>query len=113
MDETRAAIVDRPVDDIAHLPSSCSVDEVRAALVEHGAVIVDELFAPTQRERVYTDIRPYLDEAAPAGGDFFGHATKGIPGALAKAPSFATFIEHPLLLGAADAVLLPDARTYQ
>ena len=113
MDETVADGADAPVASIVHLAADASVAEVVEILARSGAVIIDGLFGPDDLQRVYGELRPHLDAAVPAGGDFFGHATKGIPGALAKAPAFATFVVHPLLLGVADEVLLPAATTYQ
>lgn len=113
MDETTAVAADAAPAALAHLPADASVADVLAGLATDGAVIVDGLFGAEVRDPVYDQLRPHLDAAVPAGGDFFGHATKGIPGALAKAPAFAAFIVHPLLLAAADAVLLAGAHTYQ
>lgn len=113
MAETTTDGADAPAASLTHLPPDATVADVLASLASDGAVIVDGLFGAADRDQVHDELRPHLDAAVPAGGDFFGHATKGIPGALAKAPAFATFVVHPLLLGAADATLLASAHTYQ
>lgn len=98
---------------VTHWPAGAPVARIAAVLDRDGAVIIDDLFGPEVLDPVRAELAPILDATDPGGGGFLGHSTKPVPGLLAKAPSFAACITHPLLLALADHALLPWCRRYQ
>jgi hypothetical protein len=105
---------------LASVPASAP-DDVVTALLEDGAVIVDELLPPDLLARFNAEIDPLLDDA-PVGGAgfvnevapwFFGSLTRNVTGIAGKSRVFATeILPHPLYAAVCDAVLLPSCARY-
>jgi len=97
---------------IEHLPASASPTEVTEALRRDGAVIVDELVAPSVMDDVQRELAPYFD-ATPFGPDeFSGRRTKRTGALIARSATCRDLVQHPLVLGATRE-LLTDATSFQ
>ena len=96
-------------------------DTVHAALVEHGAVIVEGLLDQALLAELNHDIEPLLAQADPAMRHlnpaldaFFGKRVRHVSGLAGKSRHFAEGVMcHPLLLALCDRVLLPACASYQ
>ncbi|MGE0218163.1 phytanoyl-CoA dioxygenase family protein [Mycolicibacterium sp.] len=87
------------------LPFSASVDDVVEVLDRDGGVIVKDAVSGELIDRVFTEIKPYLDVTPWGEGDFMGTKTRRTSSILAKAPSYADVVLSPHLLGAAESIL--------
>lgn len=92
------------------------------ALLDRGAVVIEGLLDADLLGRFNTEIDPYLD-AAPSDhagafvneaiAAFFGDRTRHITQVVARSTVFAReILVHPVMLGLADAVLLPGCADY-
>ena len=97
---------------IEHLPASALPSEVTAALARDGAVVVDELVAPSVMDAIRTELAPWL-EATPFGPDeFSGRRTRRTGGLIGRSPTCRDLVMHPLVLGATRE-LLSGATSFQ
>lgn len=97
---------------IEHLSPTASATEVTAALKRDGAVIVDDLVAPSVMDAVQRELAPYL-EATPLGPDeFTGHRTRRTGGLVGRSATCRDLVMHPLVLGATRE-LLEHATSFQ
>lgn len=90
-----------------------SVEEVTAAVREHGAAVVESLAPPELLDRVATELAPWIAATPPGTDDFSGQNTRRTGALLARSPAAHALIAHPLVLGVVDAVLWPQKTTYQ
>jgi len=101
----------------AHEP----VDAIHAALLAHGAVLVEGFIGPDVvaaiRREVETPLAaadPGMKHLNPAIQFFFGDKTRHVSGMAAHSRSYATEVMiHPIFLGLCDRVLLPSCARYQ
>ncbi len=106
----------------------CSNDnpaEVIEALERDGCVVVRDVTTQAERDKLARELGPYLETADPdvslnqkyaaEGGlsDFYPGKTKRITALVAKSETFRTWVTHPLMTSVCDAILKPNARTYQ
>lgn len=97
---------------IEHLTARATGDEVAQALSRDGAVVIDELVAPSVMDAVRTELAPYLD-ATPCGPDeFSGRHTRRTGGLVARSATCRELVMHPLVLDATRATL-KDATSFQ
>jgi hypothetical protein len=96
---------------IQHLEPTATAAEVAAALEADGACIVDDLVDPAVLDQIETELQPYLDATPLGPDDFSGRATRRTGALVARSPASRQLITHPLILGAAGAVL-EDATSY-
>jgi ectoine hydroxylase-related dioxygenase (phytanoyl-CoA dioxygenase family) len=99
------------------------VAAVTDALVEDGAVIVEDLLDADLVARFNAELDPLLDATTPDHGNafvnpaiawFFGARTRHVTGVTSKSKVFAEeVLVHPMLLGVCDAVLSPSCASYQ
>ena len=97
------------------------IELIHAALVDDGAVIIEELLRPEVVARVNAEVEPWIaaadpDEALfdPIVSAFHGAQTKQVTGMAGISRTFATDVMcHPLLLALCDRVLLPNCARYQ
>ena len=90
-----------------------AVGDIVSALERDGVAIIRDIATPETIDRLLADIEPALAEQEPGSGEFFGYRAKRVGGIVSRSPVFAELIVDPLLLGLADAVLLPNCETYQ
>jgi hypothetical protein len=87
---------------------------IAAALRQDGAVIVERVAPRALCERIKEDLRPYFDRDGRATeSDFKGYRTLRVSGVLAKSRATADLIGHDLVMGMADAILLPFCLAYR
>lgn len=97
---------------IEHLPASATPTDVTAALARDGAVIVDELVAPSVMDAIERELAPWL-EATPFGpDDFSGRRTRRTGGLVGRSATCRDLVMHPLVLGATRE-LLSGATSFQ
>jgi ectoine hydroxylase-related dioxygenase (phytanoyl-CoA dioxygenase family) len=91
---------------------------VVAALRRDGGVVVTGLLDPATTAVLAGELDPHVQRRAPGFGaedtsGFYGRNTIRIQGLAVKSPTFVErVLLHPLLLGVADAVLLPQCGDY-
>lgn len=90
-----------------------NAETVSAALREHGAVIIERLVDDATCDRLHAELQPWLDTTPVGGDEFSGHNTRRTGGLLAKAPSSAALVGHPLVLDVVDQTLWPKKTTFQ
>ena len=98
---------------VESLERSAAVDDIVPVLERDGVVVIRDIATPETMDRLLADVEPALGDEEPGGGEFFGYRSKRLGGLVARSPVFSELIVDPLLLGIADAVLLPNCETYQ
>ena len=98
---------------VESLDRSAAVDDILPVFERDGVVVIREIASPETMDRLLADVEPALQGEEPGGGEFFGYRSKRIGGLVARSPVFSELIVDPLLLGLADAILLPNCETYQ
>jgi ectoine hydroxylase-related dioxygenase (phytanoyl-CoA dioxygenase family) len=106
--------------DIPRLPPTASLDEVMQHIDLAGAVIIDRLFAGSVLDALSRDLAPYL-RSKPAGSQtgneseqsFHGPRTTRFGGLAGKSAAFVDVLLNPLVLGAAEQLLLPACGAIQ
>lgn len=95
---------ERP-DHPARLDREATVDEVCAAMDEHGYAIVERYLDPDRVAAIVGALAPVLDTTPTGRNDFEGFGTKRIYALFAKTRAFDDLATDPLLLGVLDRVL--------
>jgi len=99
---------------LAYLDRTADAETVANVLRRDGAVIVTGLIDDERADTVAEELRAPLDRSGlDSVSDFNGDLTLRIDSSLAVAPSSAPLLEHDMVMGVADAILLPHAVTYQ
>ena len=98
---------------------------VIACLERDGAVVVTGMTEPATREALVRELAPHLEivdpdaninQAYAADGvisDFYPVRTKRITALVARSETYRTFVTHPLMIAACDAILKPNCVNYQ
>jgi ectoine hydroxylase-related dioxygenase (phytanoyl-CoA dioxygenase family) len=86
---------------IARLSKGSGPDEVAAAVVRDGVVIVESVAEPALLDRVEAELRPFLDATPTGPDDFSGNRTRRTGSLIARSSSCRELVMHPLALGAA------------
>lgn len=89
------------------LNPDCTVDEIVTAIERDGACIVRDLLSPETLDSLDADLMPLIDQTEPSGDEWAGRRTKRTGGLVAQSPASRPIVMHPLVLGAANAVLGP------
>lgn len=97
---------------IEHVSSSTSATEIVAALSRDGAVIIDEVVAPSVMDDVRHELAPWLDATSYGPDEFSGRRTKRTGALIARSQTCRDLVMHPLVL-AATRELLKDATSFQ
>jgi ectoine hydroxylase-related dioxygenase (phytanoyl-CoA dioxygenase family) len=107
-------------DEVQTVSADAPADQVVAALLQDGAVIVRDLLSPTVVDAINADVQPYVDAADPdmrhlnPGVQFFHAQTRHVSGLAGKSRTFATEVMiHPLLMSLCDTILGPSCARYQ
>lgn len=90
---------------VRHLPADATAADISDALAADGAVVVDDVVTPAEIDGVMAEMQPYLDATPTGPDDFTGRATRRCGGLIARSPRARDLVTHPLVLGAAGAVL--------
>ena len=92
---------------------TAAAGDIVPVLERDGMAIIRDIASPEIIDRLLADIEPALAEQEPGSGEFFGYRAKRVGGIVGRSRVFADLIVDPLLLGLADAILLPNCETYQ
>ncbi len=107
------------------LPASGPSSDVVACLERAGCVVVRGVADDATRENLKHELAPHLVtsdagnrlnkayEASGGNGSFYPGNTKRITALVAKSEIFRSFVMHPLMLSACDALLKPNCASYQ
>jgi ectoine hydroxylase-related dioxygenase (phytanoyl-CoA dioxygenase family) len=96
-----------------HLPADAAPETVAQILDTDGALILDDVIAPSRVTAVMEELTPYID-ATPVGRDqFTGYSTTRTGALVARSPLSRELVMHPAILAACDAYLLRACDRYQ
>ena len=99
---------------LPRFPKDVAPAALVAALKEHGVAIVENLADAALVDTVRAELRHRFDtKGRRSQNDFNGYRTLRIGSVLGYAPSTQHLIAHPLVLAAADAILLPHCLAYR
>jgi ectoine hydroxylase-related dioxygenase (phytanoyl-CoA dioxygenase family) len=99
---------------LKYFRSDAGDQEVVAALERHGACVVLNQTSADIIDAVNADFRSLFDDQGRfEESDFNGYKTLRISGFLGVSEAAAELTEHPRVLAAADAMLLPNCSNYQ
>jgi ectoine hydroxylase-related dioxygenase (phytanoyl-CoA dioxygenase family) len=99
---------------LEYFQSDAGDEEVVAALERDGACVVLNQASAEMIDAVNADFRaPFDDMGRFEESDFNGYKTLRISGVLGISQAAAELVEHPRVLAAADAVLLPNCANYR
>ncbi|MBQ1542838.1 MAG: phytanoyl-CoA dioxygenase family protein [Caulobacteraceae bacterium] len=83
------------------------VDALLTRYARDGYVIVERALDPADVAAIRAELTPILDAGRDGRNDFEGHRTRRVYALLAKAPTTAILVEHPLLLAMLDRLMSP------
>jgi hypothetical protein len=100
---------------IARFERTAEIEAVVAAMQRDGAAVVTGLAEPGLVETLRAELRPLFDACGlDTRSDFNGARSLRAPSSLlATAPGAAGLVDHDMVVGIANAVLLPHCATYQ
>ncbi len=90
------------------------VGDVSQQIKDDGYAIVEDVLHHSELDLLQEQIWPYLDSTDPDNqSKFFGSKTKRFGRLLHRIPYSKTLVQHPLVLGVCDELLLPYCSRYQ
>lgn len=90
-----------------------TAEKVVRALQRNGCCIVKRLISPSTMDRIFQELKPYLDKTPAGSGDFVGFSTKRTSGLVAKSKTVCDKLAiHPLVLTVMDKMLLDRCQHY-
>ncbi|KXS22524.1 phytanoyl-CoA dioxygenase [Gonapodya prolifera JEL478] len=98
---------------IRHLPASATIADIRAALDEDGACIVDNLVSRETADQLLAEATPFFDKVTASENDFAGKNTQRVGAVVARFPTARTLIGNETVLGTVESVLLPHCEKVQ
>ena len=99
--------------DIPRFDRDASADEIAAALLAHGVVIVERLVDDALCDRVAAELSPWIDATPQGADDFSGRNTRRTGALLTRVPASIALIAHPLVLDVVERSLWPKKTTFQ
>ncbi len=99
--------------DLPRFQADATAEEVSAALVAHGAVIIERLADAELCDRVHDELQPWIEVTPTGGDDFSGANTRRTGALLSRCPSSAAMVAHPLILDVVDRTLWAKKTTFQ
>ena len=90
---------------VTHLAASASADEVAAVLARDGVAVVDNLVPAAIMDRVFSELRPWLEATKAGPDDFAGRRTRRTGGLIARSQSCRDLVMNPLVLSTVRKVL--------
>ena len=98
---------------IPRFGNDANAEEVSAALLAHGAVIVERLLDDAHCDTLQAELQPWLDATPFGADDFSGRDTRRTGGLLSRCPSSTDVVAHPLVLEVVERSLWPRKTTFQ
>ena len=95
------------------LGPDCGVDDIVAAIERDGACIIRDALSAETLAGLDVELMPLIDRTQPSGDEWAGRKTKRTGGLVAQSPAVRPVVLHPLVLGAAKAVLGPFTERIQ
>jgi ectoine hydroxylase-related dioxygenase (phytanoyl-CoA dioxygenase family) len=88
-------------------------EEVGKAIDEHGYAIVENMIGVDDLSDLRAELEPHFEGQKTGETNFLGERTKRFNNLFMRAPTTRRMVLHPVLLGAADYILLPWCARYQ
>jgi ectoine hydroxylase-related dioxygenase (phytanoyl-CoA dioxygenase family) len=98
---------------IPRFDADASAAEISAALLIHGAVIVEQLIDEALCDQLCDELQPWFNQTPTGADEFSGLNTRRTGALLTRCPSSAGLVTHPLILDIVDTVLWPKKLTFQ
>lgn len=89
------------------------IAEMMEAIRRDGAIIVRDMLTPEQSDRLYAELKPYVDATPPGKDDFSGQSTTRTGALVARSPMCRELVMNPVIRAACDDFLLPNCERYQ
>jgi len=91
---------------------AASIDDIMAAVVRDGAVILKDVLAPADLAQVNAELKPYVDATATGQDAFGGFKTTRTGAVMARSPAAGKLALNPTVRAVADRVLLANCDRY-
>jgi ectoine hydroxylase-related dioxygenase (phytanoyl-CoA dioxygenase family) len=91
---------------------AASIDDIMAAVVRDGAVILKDVLAPVDLAQVNAELKPYVDATATGQDAFGGFKTTRTGAVMARSPAAGKLALNPTVRAVADRVLLANCDRY-
>ncbi len=98
---------------IPHLDRDASGEEIAAALLEVGCVIVDRKLDAAEMDRFTADMAPWFAGDGIWNDDFSGYKTRRVSGLIKRSAVARGIALDPTVLDLCDRLLLPNSRVYR
>ena len=99
--------------DLAHFDArTATADDIGSSIDEAGYAVVENMMTPDQLDALRAELAPHFAATKTGETDFLGGRTKRFNNLFMRAPTTQKMVLHPLLLGAADHILLPWCARY-
>ncbi|MEJ0066617.1 MAG: hypothetical protein WDM85_15385 [Caulobacteraceae bacterium] len=98
---------------LKHLPADAAPKAIAALLDSDGALILDDVIAPSEIAQVRAEIDPYVDATADGRDKFTGFQTTRTGALVARSPACRELVMHPGILAACDVFLKRACDRYQ
>jgi len=98
---------------LTRLPPDADPQQVQQALLEDGALIIEDIVSADEVAQAATELQPYFDDTHEGRNEFAGFNTKRIGALLARSASARGLALHPLVNDACERVLSQFADGYQ
>ncbi|MCU1367976.1 MAG: hypothetical protein JWN39_3615 [Ilumatobacteraceae bacterium] len=99
--------------EIPRLDASALAVEISAALLLHGAVIIERVLSAAECDQLLDELQPWYDSTPVGADDFSGRNTRRTGGLLTRCPSSAALVTNPVVLEVVDTVLWPKKSSFQ
>lgn len=102
---------------IPSISSKASQDTLSELLLEHGAIVVADIFSDTERSMVIAELEPFLAKTTLQTTDdpdeFYPANTKRAAALVRKSETVHEMITNPSLMGICNNILLPNCERFQ
>ncbi|MCU1400960.1 MAG: hypothetical protein JWN62_4069, partial [Acidimicrobiales bacterium] len=99
--------------EIPRLDAAAPAVEISAALLLHGAVIIEHVLSSAECDQLLAELQPWYDTTPVGADDFSGRNTRRTGGLLTRCPSSAALVTNPVVLEVVDTVLWPKKSSFQ
>jgi ectoine hydroxylase-related dioxygenase (phytanoyl-CoA dioxygenase family) len=98
---------------IPRFDASTPAAEISAALLVHGAAIIERLLDDDMCDTLLAELQPWFEQTPPGADAFSGLNTRRTGALLTRCPSSAGLVTHPTVLEVVETVLWPKKTTFQ
>jgi hypothetical protein len=101
---------------VAELPrfdATTSAQDLSAALLAHGALIIERLADDELCDDVASELAPWIEQTPFGEDDFTGRNTRRTGALLTRVPSSVAMVAHPLVLDVVNRSLWPKKTSFQ